>query len=91
MKPTTFTPTDTDLIFGNILKVPITDFTKGKGFDALFSLPNVSLKHLVEVHSYIFLNDLCKSSDAEHFNNEYEAAMKKIRNPQSDVEKIKEK
>jgi hypothetical protein len=101
MTPTTFkieTKTNEDfpiietwLIFENILKVNVQEFCKGKGFDALLSLPNVSIKMIVEVHSYIFFESLCASRDAENFNNEYDRCKKILdsrTNPQSNVSKI---
>jgi hypothetical protein len=101
MTPTTFTietKTNEDfpiietwLIFENILKVNVQEFCEGKGFDALLSLPNVSLKMLVEVQYYIYTNTLCSKNDAENFNDEFEKCKKILdnrSNPQSNVSKI---
>ena len=78
MTYTTFIANGQNLEFENILSISVDDFTKGKGFDALLSLPNVKTRTIIEVLLYIHENNLCSSADAEHFNNEYKRVEKII-------------
>jgi hypothetical protein len=65
------------LIFDGLVSVPVKDFTIGFGFETIASLPTTTQRRLIEVFSFLHLNDFVKGSNAEHLNNEYEKALKK--------------
>jgi hypothetical protein len=64
--------------FGNELKCTSSDFTDLSGFQKVLHLPTTTRQRLIEIHSYIFLNDLVSIGSHEHFNNSFEQAMNEL-------------
>jgi hypothetical protein len=64
--------------FDNELKCTASDFTDLSGFQKVLQLPTTTRQRLIEIHSYIFLNDLVPLGSHEHFNNSFEQAMGEI-------------
>ena len=67
------------LIFDDAIKISILNFLEGEGFETLLTLPSTTKERIIEVHSYLYLNDCINRHNAEYVNNEYEKTLKKLK------------